>query len=796
MLHVFRKYQRYIFIVITVVIVLSFSFFGTYSAMQNNTYDDPTAFIAVDGTHVTRSELEKMIQFIGTDSIDKRNLGGVWGPNFFNDGVIKNVLLETGTAAILANAFSEDILEDIKTRHEKEKQFKPYMHPQAQFIGAEAVWNYFSPGTKQSLSILQHAQNPLTEKAFDARVKLYMNEQQFPALLLKKMLMMQEQKNSWIEADPSLYYADLSLFGYHTTEDWFGKRFVSLIAEFIINSSVIAEKEGYVVTKEEAYADLLRNATLSFKENQKSPYLNVANFDQYVSEQLRRMQMDKVTAVRLWQKVLLFKRLFQEMGHSVFVAPLAFKQYNAYAKESVKGTLYQLPEEFRFANGRSLHKFEIYLDSISKRKPESLELPTKFNSLDELTKTAPQLIQKRYTLDVASISKKDLQAKVSMKSMWEWEADEGNWKILTEQFPELAIKKVTNKEERFSALESLDKTTRDRVDNYARKAIIEKHPEWVSEALAKNQSKEMNVSIPLKGGKTPFKGIEDRASLFTLLDANHSDTDKSLDAYTQDNENYYRIRVIKTAPAKEIMTYHEADTSGVLDELLDSKLQAYYEKIRSKAPEAYQNKDGSWKPYSDVYDSIADKYFTNLMQSIGNDYVKGMIPKDDNKNMTMSRAASLRFIKHIENAKNSVKDNASDSSFVIANDEDSNSADESATRKPLDEQWKLRKKPYTMVLSSRDSTLDKTATLALKQGELSKIYTPPNGDLYFFYAEETGVEPSDEAVERQVNRMQSLLSNDAHQALTDKLLKKMMKDGNLSLDFMKSNKEQEGETPS
>ncbi len=43
MLAFFRKYQRYFFLVITIVIVISFSFFGTYSTLMNTSGHNPTS---------------------------------------------------------------------------------------------------------------------------------------------------------------------------------------------------------------------------------------------------------------------------------------------------------------------------------------------------------------------------------------------------------------------------------------------------------------------------------------------------------------------------------------------------------------------------------------------------------------------------------------------------------------------------------------------------------------------------------------------------------------------------------
>ena len=70
MLEFFRRYQRAFFIVITVVIVISFSFFGTFQTFSGSEQDDSVAFTALDGSKVRRSEVSDMVTFLTTDSHD------------------------------------------------------------------------------------------------------------------------------------------------------------------------------------------------------------------------------------------------------------------------------------------------------------------------------------------------------------------------------------------------------------------------------------------------------------------------------------------------------------------------------------------------------------------------------------------------------------------------------------------------------------------------------------------------------------------------------------------------------
>jgi hypothetical protein len=102
MLSFFRKYQRFFFLVITVVIVISFSLFGTYNTLLKETsYHEQNAFTAIDGKKVSRTELDQMAIFLATDTHDKAVFSGAWGPNFLNDGVIVKNFLQTGLGTML-----------------------------------------------------------------------------------------------------------------------------------------------------------------------------------------------------------------------------------------------------------------------------------------------------------------------------------------------------------------------------------------------------------------------------------------------------------------------------------------------------------------------------------------------------------------------------------------------------------------------------------------------------------------------------------------------------------------------
>lgn len=776
MLEFFRKYQTYFFLMITVVIVISFSFFGTYNAIPASSIHEQIAFTAIDGTQVSRRELEEMVVFISSDNEDKTILGGIWGPNFLNNGVISKDILETGLANNLIAAYPELVQADLELRLEKEKRFNLYAHPRANFISVDGAWSYIAPEMKTDYDILTKSNDAISPNAFTARVDLYLNEKKFPPQLLKQVLRYQQKQFSWIAPDPNLDRMDLSLFGYHSLSDWFGPRFVRMTAEFIINASKIASEKGYVVSKEEAVADLQRNAEISFKQNLKNPQLGVSNSHEYLQEQLRRLSMDQTKAVKIWQQVMLFRRLFHDIGDAVLIDPITYQQFYAFAKETVQGDLYKLPAEFRFADYRQMQKLEIYLKNISKNYKNDLTLPAQFLTQDQIKKKTPGLVEKKYTLLVTQVAKKSLQAKVPLKEIWNWEVEEKNWEKLKKEFPDLGIKKGSTRDERLASLDDLDNKTRGRVDLFASTAIIDAHPEWITEALQNTEPKAMNIGIRLQGGRTLF-GLENREELLKLLEQaplvneiatteEAKQAQEKLSLFSGDNHVFYRIAVVARDPKEEILSFAEANKEGVLDQLLDQELEEYYTKNRQAKGDLFQNTDKTWKLYADVTTQVADLYFEKLLGDIKADYQKAN-SKEKVQQLTNDRLASLRFYSHMRDAKEKLLQEKP-----------------KASKDPLALQWALEKIDYKTDRSQEAGDIDVAELFVLPESSWTLVHAPVNGDLYFIKLEKRAPTQDQEGQIAMLNEAKDLLSDEAQQAYSRRFIEELKSKGAISLDYL------------
>lgn len=805
MLDFFRRYQRYFFLVITVVIIISFSFFGTYSTLGSNAWREQIAFTAVNGREITRSDVDEMATFLATDNEDKILFGGAWGPNFLNDGVIRKNFLETGLAQELVHSFQKDLREDIDKRLAKEKKYNLYSHPQAPFVGVQGAWSYFAPAMYSQFETLRSAQDGMSPEAFNARIGLFLGEKALPAPTLRQVLRFQEKQYSWLKPDPKLDQTDLSLFGYHTLEDWFGPRFTRLISEFIINAAILAEQQGYHVTKAEIMSDLVRNTQISYQQNLNNPSLGVTSSEEYLSEQLRRLNMDQARAIKIWGQILLFRRYFLDAGSTALVDNMAHRALHQFAHENVTADIYRLPPELRLANGEALQNFEAYLYAVAKQnKKEPLGLPENYLAVADVAKNYPELVQKNYELEVAQASLKNLQARIGLRELWNWEAEEGNFNTLKKQYPVIGVKEGKTRDERLEALDSLDPVTRTKVDAFAKKSIIKDHPEWIAQALNDAKAQKMIVGLRTQGGKMPFTGLENkekRQEFMKLLDEaplGPVAADSPLNNYSSDQQTYYRISVIERGAGPQILTFAEAQGDGTLKDVRNRVLERYYASTREQNPTLYKKGEGEWQPFDEVRNVVADQFLDKVLLAL-EPAQKEVNPQVDTKqkpSLSKDQAASLRFYGHLKQIKEQLeKDPSKASQWIKDNSEDL--AAGLAPQKPLKDQWKIEKRTVTFNRQGQEEAMELGEAFDLQSEAWSALKTPANGALVFFQVKGHGSdEQKAELIAQQIRQAQEVLGDEAQRHLMSQVLKELKEKDALSLAYLQLPAEAPAGSPS
>lgn len=690
-----QKYQKVFFGFIAAIVIFSLLFLGTFSTLvDGEKIEDPIVGQTVDGASFRLSEVKAMARFIGSDREDAAS-------NFCNDGVIRHDLLDTGLAQLLIGNYFEPLKKDLETRSEKAKKFRPYKHPQVEGLSAEIIWNRFLPELSRNLAFLRQ-QSEITPKTFDVFVALYQAQNHFSSETLRRVLQLQEQRYQ-IPPDPRLHQGDLSLFGFHSVNDWFGSRFVDLSAQFILNGAALAEQKGYVVSLEEAKGSLYS----IFAESIRTKFKEGASFS--LSQHLRSLGFDLNSAAKVWRKVLLFRRCFQGVSQSSFIDRLPFSNFAGYAQEKIFADLYQWPSALRLKNFHDLIEFQIYLSAIAPSSKNPLALPETVFSQEIIEKNFPELVPSLYQTKVREVSLAEAALLAPIKQVWDWELDEKNWEELQQLFH--FIPSAKTKKERAQILGQLNPKNRSDLDRFVRINLLKDCPEWLDRALACAPLKEMTLAVAENLSVLPHVEQGERfASLLASAAREDGSAQKELLNYSDDKKTAYRIEDIKSLP-RSVLTFAEARKRGILTQMADRILESEYLKIRKDSPAKFQNEKGDWKSFYEVKEIVAKHVFKDLLKSISS---------LEKKEWTDADYAVYRLLAPARWAQEDLKKKGTASTWLLRGED------------PLLQQFKLEEKEIVIQRTGQEEWM-KTSAFAMLPEEWSPIHVPSNGDISFFY---------------------------------------------------------------
>ncbi len=790
MLEFFRKYQRYFFIVIAVVIIVSFSFFGTHSAINApQKVEDRCIGQGVDGSKIMKSELDYMVRFLSSDRNDLALTEKGMMPNFFNDGVVRKDLLGTGIGVLLVNAYFEDLKGDLTERMIHHKAFRPYRHPTAPFISVENLWSQVLPSQKAHLDAFLNTTEEMNPDTFGFLVNLYLGESAFPPNILREYLMFQQKHYSWIEPDPALERVNLNIFHCRSLEEWFGPRFIELAAQFVINAELIAKERGYKVSFEEARVDLIRNGYEVMQTQLRKSEISEEEISQLWQQQLYILGMNEEEAVGVWQKIMLFRRLFEDVGGAVFVDPHVYETFYSFASKTAELDLYHLPDFLDIKDFSSLMKLELYLDQVSENRKEALMLPQAFTNAHEIEKNCPDLVERRFLLEVVEVKKDEVALGVSLKEMWEWQLDKENFALLTKEFPQLKLKNAEDAEEYFAVLEGLGSELRGKVDRVSRGKIVEAHPEWIQEALNQKHTNVREVSLSLNGKSSPFEGVESSEKLYNLFSKTvlkgELDSDpealaakNQLELFTGDGETYYRFQVVDRDLTRMVLTFEEANERGILDMLLQAHLEASYPKVRTKNPAIFKTEENDWKPLSEVEKEVGRILFADTLKSIEFQVSQlGVKLPEDRFERLDEFYPKYRLFPHMVVAEREIRRVGEGSQF-LKQAETANEKGKLGIKRDLCSQWSLVKE-NTMFKSHEHSPWFSSELFSMVEKSWSDVGHRSGKRLSFFQLQEKSI-PSGN-FNAEMKQGQVILSKEAERHLMIDLIERIQKKNAIKL---------------
>ncbi len=536
---------------------------------------------AIDGSPIKRSEITQLIR--------------LFGPSGFNDGVLEKDFLMTKMASQLVDTYFDEIEGELKEKWGKLQKFQPYVHPSLPFIGVERLWEQVMPEQKQRFDAFK--KSVCDKEGIRLLMDLYLGEMQFPPHIMRQFLLSAERQFPSVPGDPYLQNVDLTLFKCKSVQDLLGERFVDIVAQFIHNTALLAKKKGYHVSFEEARVELMQNATQFFSRGRGERDINLL-----IKQQIAELGMDERELVKAWQKILLFRRVFNDYGGSVLVDRLPFEQFESFASQGSQVDFYTMP--IKIGDLNELIKFQFYIDAVTSEKKTMglLDLPQTFLKPEQVA--FDELVYKKYVLKVQEIDKGDVASKISLTETWNFERE--HFDLLQETFPEIG----TQEGDPDTLLDALTFELRLKVDEFAREQIVSRAPVMLMQALSEApiQEKELLLS---KKGPFAFDSILDREGFMALLD-----TQKELHCYSQDGKHYYQIEVVEAAKEPELFTFKKANELGILDTLVSAYLEKEYPSVRLTNPTLFQNPQGEWLSFEEAKPWVGQLVYGDILKAL------------------------------------------------------------------------------------------------------------------------------------------------------------------------------------
>jgi hypothetical protein len=730
MLEFFRKFQKVFFLAVTVVLIISFFFFGIFSTLTPGAeQEDRSIGKAIDGSDIQFLAMGRLVRFLSSDADEGLEQWGA--PNFLNDGVMRKDFLETGLGVLLVGSYFEELKEDLETRLARAKSYRPYAHPDAPFLSVQAIWDQFRPDLSHALSALK-GQLEVSPDTFTYLTELYLEQKKLSPEVVRRILMYQMGQYSSIRMDRSVQHQDFSLFGYRNLREWFGDKWIEKAAEFVWNSALVAEEKGFTVTKDEAKADLL----LRLEEtSQKRPQMQIS-----LQTQAQRLGMTEKEAVETWQKVMLFRRYMNSVGETVLLDHVLSKDLADYAQQIVLADVYSLPDVLVLKTADDFFALQYYFDTIMMPEKDRLSLPTSTQAVEEVAKEAPQFVETLFEAEVSRISRGELALRAGLKDVLQWQF--AHWDLLCAKFPALPISALT-RPERAAALEKLELALRVEVDDWVRFRILENHPEWIEEAFQATRSSQQTFSF--SAGKVNAHYVQDPSEFLQMLELAALGEEKAvqyLSSYSDGGLAFYRISQVKKTKPLQIRTLASMKQDGTLKKALDRYLEQQYPKIREKHSTELKTKSGDWKPFAEAKEQIGWVVYADICRAIE--------AKEKLSKPSSDQYIRLRLAYPMRSALKAMRD-AHQEPQVLP-------------------QFQLVRQEKKLERTFEPDEMHREA-FTLQPEQWSSVHLSENGQISFFYVKEKNI-PS-EASHGPMAASKAMLSNEAMHMLAKRIIHRM-----------------------
>ncbi|VVT42653.1 hypothetical protein BOKEGFJH_00163 [Chlamydia avium] len=553
MLAFFYKHQKkFIGLVIVVVCVSGIGIgWGRYPGESASQRQQKKTVFSIKGRKYSKREFSAFKKFFINEAYPFTGNPQEW--NFLNEGLL--------TEKFLTNKLGEKLFLKVYSQEfpafSKEKCYQAYRRFDTPFISAEEVWKSSAPHLYEALMNFQQIENPVSPSGFAARVRLFLEEKKFPHYILKQMLEYRRKMFNLPHDGALLNGKDLRLFGYRNLSDWFGDAYISKAVEALLRFVNEQKNHMHMPSIKEAQQDFYDKAKQAFVKLSKHTDMHLT-FDQFINDYFNFIGVSSSEFFKIYREILLCKRAFLQLEGSVTFDYHPLQEFFSMGRDSTSVEIVKLPREYHFKTLEDLEAFEIYLRLVGERTRDCLDVPRFVLPITKIKSKEPQLVGRRFLLSYKMIFLRDLETKVPMVEVHQWQQNPDNFQILLQEFPET---ETCSSSKDFQSLKS---SLVEKIHSFSRKEILRSHPEKIKKWLSQSTSKSNEVFLS-SGKDSVLEGILDGKELSSLLIDN-----EVLEAYTQDGEHYYTFIVDTCFGDEEIIPYREVLRKGLAKTLIAS----------------------------------------------------------------------------------------------------------------------------------------------------------------------------------------------------------------------------------
>ncbi|MEN9654036.1 MAG: hypothetical protein RL235_148 [Chlamydiota bacterium] len=559
MLEFFRKHQRFFFLFVTCIVVFSFVFFGTFSALYDTQMpEDPILGQTAGGSSIHASEMRNMIQYIARSAS---------APNMCDDGVVEKEFLASSLGKELVSAYFDDVRPGLEERHKRLASYRPYVHTEDAQVSMHALWSELSPELEPTLMALRTMDDD-SPATFEVMAKLYLCERKCPPGWVREWLRFMADRNPDLRKDPRLLTTDVALGGFHSLADWFGPEFLGLVAKCIFNGAESAEQMGLRVSNAEAKADLYRQFHEATRSLKGTPFS--------LRDHVRSIGLDEKSAIETWRKITLFRRFLNHVGDATLVDRLVGKEIEQFAAEKAKIDLYTWPDAMVVTSAKDFALLRLYTEALFEDH-KLYQVPGRLRGIDEVEKKTAELVQSTFRVDLAVLSREELLQRVPLGEVLGWQMSDEGWSRLCLEIPGLNL--TEQGERRVQVVQGLPSSDKARADRLARGAWVDGHPDWVLLHLKGQTPKERTVHVSKMG--VSWNDIADGKKLAGLLEkASNGDEGAKEELVHFGNGPYLSISRVERLEPKKILSLQEVKERNVFAKALEKRMQ-------EKLPDGY-----------------------------------------------------------------------------------------------------------------------------------------------------------------------------------------------------------------